>query len=187
MIKLVKFIFWVLASTVLAFAVLALYILCDWTSEPRVNTAIKNQVNDVTQLTPVNVATIVAPRSSKEIADAIIHSDGLISIGGGKNSQGGQTAYENSLHLDMTQLNNVIEFNPADMEITVQAGMRWRDLQSVIDPYNLSIKIMQSYANFTVGGSLSVNVHGRYMGEGPIIRSVKAFKIILASGEEVSV
>jgi FAD/FMN-containing dehydrogenase len=44
---------------------------------------------------------------------------------------------------------------------------------------------MQSYANFTVGGSLSVNVHGRYVGLGPIIASVKALKVILADGSLV--
>jgi len=32
---------------------------------------------------------------------------------------------------------------------------------------------MQSYANFTVGGSLSVNVHGRYVNQGPLILSVE--------------
>ena len=44
---------------------------------------------------------------------------------------------------------------------------------------------MQSYANFSIGGSLSVNVHGRYIGEGPIILSVKQFKIVLADGKVV--
>lgn len=46
----------------------------------------------------------------------------------------------------------------------MQAGIRWRDIQDYIDSHNLSLKIMQTYANFTVGGSLSVNVHGRYIG-----------------------
>lgn len=44
---------------------------------------------------------------------------------------------------------------------------------------------MQTYANFTVGGSLSVNVHGRYVGATPIIGSVKSIKLILANGETV--
>ena len=39
---------------------------------------------------------------------------------------------------------------------------------------------MQSYANFTVGGSLSVNVHGRYVGEGPIVGSVKAIRVAVS-------
>lgn len=41
---------------------------------------------------------------------------------------------------------------------------------------------MQTYANFTVGGSLSVNCHGRYVGLGPIILSVKSISVVLADG-----
>jgi len=45
---------------------------------------------------------------------------------------------------------------------------------------------MQSYADFTVGGSLSVNVHGRYIGHGPIVSSVKSFRVVLADGRLVN-
>ena len=85
----------------------------------------------------------------------------------------------------MREFNQVISFDPKKKEITVQSGIRWRDIQDVIDPEGLSIKIMQSYSNFTVGGSLSVNVHGRYLGEGPIIKSVKSIKVVLADGSIV--
>ena len=42
---------------------------------------------------------------------------------------------------------------------------------------------MQTYANFSVGGSISVNCHGRYIGHGPIISSVLELKLVSASGE----
>ena len=67
----------------------------------------------------------------------------------------------------------------------MQAGTRWRRIQEHIDPANLSVAIMQTYANFTVGGSLSVNVHGRNVGLGPIILSVKSLKVVLADGSLV--
>jgi FAD/FMN-containing dehydrogenase len=35
-----------------------------------------------------------------------------------------------------------------------------------------------------VGGSLSVNVHGRYIGQGPIIKSVESIRVILADGTD---
>jgi FAD/FMN-containing dehydrogenase len=44
---------------------------------------------------------------------------------------------------------------------------------------------MQSYANFTVGGALSVNAHGRYVGYGPLVTSVKSIKLVLADGQVV--
>lgn len=137
-------------------------------------------VNDVTGLNPIYVQKIIKPTSATEIIEAISTTSGPISIGGGKFSHGGQTAYEDSLHLDMRNYNKIL--NISDHEITVQSGITWRDIQKHIDPLNLSIHTMQTYANFTVGGSLSVNAHGRYMGHGPLVSSVKALKIILANG-----
>lgn len=139
-------------------------------------------VNDITELNPVPMARVIAPRSVDEIVTAITTSSGPISIGGGRYSMGGQTAIDNGLQLDMRAYNQVVSFRPADREITVQSGMSWRDLQEYIDPHDLSVKIMQTYANFSVGGSLSVNVHGRYIGHGPIISSVKAIQLVLADG-----
>ena len=139
-------------------------------------------VNDVTQLNPVRVKRLVAPRATTEISQAIVSESGPVSIGGGRYSMGGQIAAEQSLHLDMRQFNQVVGFSPTDNVIRVQAGMRWRDLQSVIDPHDLSVKIMQSFANFTVGGALSVNAHGRYVGAGPVINSVRALQLVLADG-----
>jgi len=95
---------------------------------------------------------------------------------------GGQTATEGALFINMRQFDRILSFAPAEKTITVQAGIRWRQIQEHIDPANLSVKIMQSYANFTVGGSLSVNAHGRYVGLGPIILSVRSLKVVLADG-----
>jgi FAD/FMN-containing dehydrogenase len=61
--------------------------------------------------------------------------------------------------------------------------MRWRDVQDAIDPHDLSVKIMQSFSNFTVGGAVSVNCHGRYVGRGPVVNSVRALRLVTADGE----
>lgn len=140
-------------------------------------------IENVTQLNPVRVATVIAPTTTDEIIAAITQTTGPVSIGGGRYSQGGQVAYPDSLHIDMRQFKQVLAFDQSKKQITVQAGIRWRDIQDYIDPHNLSLKIMQTYANFTVGGSLSVNVHGRYVGEGPLVKSVERIKLVLANGE----
>src|SRR5258706_5433588 len=85
----------------------------------------------------------------------------------------------------MRSFNKVVRFSPQQRTIRVQTGIRWCDIQRFVDPHNLSVKIMQTYANFTVGGSLSVNVHGRYIGLGPLILSVRSIAIVLADGKLV--
>lgn len=142
-------------------------------------------INDVTQINPIVVSDILTPTTTEEIVRAVQTHAGPISIGGGRYSMGGQTATGGALQIDMRRMNQVLAFSPAEKWITVQAGARWRQIQERIDSANLSIKIMQTYSNFTVGGSLSVNVHGRYVGLGPLVLSVRDLKIVLADGTVV--
>lgn len=140
-------------------------------------------VNDVTQLNPVSVWAVSTPLTVEEVCEAVSRSQGPISVGGGHFSMGGQTASPDSLHLDMRKLNQILDFSPFEKTIRVQSGVRWCDIQKFIDPHGFSVKIMQTYANFTVGGSLSVNVHGRYIGLGPLILSVRGIRLVLADGK----
>jgi FAD/FMN-containing dehydrogenase len=43
--------------------------------------------------------------------------------------------------------------------------------------------VMQSYSNFTVGGSISVNAHGRYQDRGALVSTVRALQLISADGK----
>ncbi len=182
-----KLFFAVLMGIVFAYIVMALATytnpMPDKALREKENTK-NNIVADVTELYPIQTKGIVVVHTQEEIIDAIKNND-HVSIGGGRNSMGGQTASTKAVQIDMREYNKIISFSTSSKEITVQAGIRWRDIQDYIDPYNLSVKIMQTYSNFTVGGSLSVNVHGRYIGLGPIILSVKGFTIILADGSVV--
>jgi FAD/FMN-containing dehydrogenase len=142
-------------------------------------------VNDVTQLNPIVVEEVVAPRTTEQLIAAVVTHPGPLSIGGGRYSMVGQTATPGGVQIDMRQFNQVLVFVPERKEITVQAGITWRRIQEHIDASNLSLQVMQSFANFTVGGALSVNAHGRYMGQGPLVTSVKSIKLVLANGEVV--
>lgn len=144
-------------------------------------------VNDVTQLNPIIVSRVETPTSIEQLQQLIRTTNNSISIGGGRFSMGGQTASSRSVHIDMRKLNKIIDFSAENKFIKVEAGTRWCDIQRAIDEHNLSVKIMQTYANFTVGGSLSVNCHGRYLGSGALILSVKSLEVILATGDLIHV
>jgi len=158
-----------------------------WKADDSLETNLKSRtVNDITQLNPIQVARVVAPTSVEQISELLRTSEGPVSIGGARCSMGGQTAAPGSLHLDMRQMNKLVSLSKEERIATVQAGMRWRDLQEQIDPHGLAVMIMQTYSTFTVGGTLSVNAHGRYMGRGPVVQSVRSIKLVLASGEVVN-
>lgn len=144
-------------------------------------------VNDVSRLNPVLVSKVVVPNSITEIQEIIRNAPSHISVGGGRFSMGGHTASSYGIHIDMQKMNRVLDFSPEEKVIKVEAGIRWCDIQKHIDPYNLSVKVMQSYANFTVGGSVSVNCHGRYMGYGSLVMTVRSLDIVMANGELLTV
>ncbi len=140
-------------------------------------------VCNVTELYSVRVAQVVPVQNTEDIRQALKTWKGRISVGGGRYSMGGQTAIADGCQLDTRSMRQLLHLDPIRKTVRVQAGMRWRDLQALIDPHGLAVQTMQSYANFTVGGSLSVNCHGRYVGHGPIVSSVRALQIVLADGE----
>jgi FAD/FMN-containing dehydrogenase len=142
-------------------------------------------IPNVTGLYTVEVAKAVAPASTQEAARAVREWQGKVAIGGGRYSMGGQVAIRGGLHLDMRAMNQLVRIDSKNRTARVQAGMRWRDLQDRLDPLGLAVKTMQSYANFTVGGAVSVNAHGRYVGNGPVGNSVRALELVLADGSVV--
>lgn len=140
---------------------------------------------NVTHLASIKMAEIFKVGTTDDIQRTLRRWKGNISVGGGRFSMGGQTAIQDGLQLDMRSMNRLVSFDPTKRTVRVQAGMRWRDLQQVIDSYALSVRTMQSYSSFTVGGSLSVNCHGRYVGHGPVSESVRAIQLVLPDGEIV--
>ena len=172
------------ALVLVALALVSLQMLDKWTSSSRPPLV----VNDIpTGLNPIEVAEIYAPNASawmEEIQDRMRSWKGAISIGGGRFSMGGQIATENSLHIDMRQfVGTTYPFQDSYDKILVAAGTTWRQVIDAINPYNRSVKVMQSYADFTVGGSLSVNCHGRYAKYGAIVESVLSVLVMFSDGQ----
>lgn len=149
--------------------------------------AYSKKVYDFNKINTHLVEDVYTPKTYPELAEIVKNSKGKLSIKGAAYSMGGQTVSERGVQLDLQHFNKLIKLDANEMNptATVQGGMRWYDLQKIIDKKNLSVKVMQSYANFSVGGSLSVNVHGRYLGYGPIISTVKSIKVMLADGSIV--
>ena len=139
-------------------------------------------VEDVARIDRTTVARIVRPRDPAHVAHLLADSRGAVSIGGARFSMGGQIAAPGSLHLDMRSMNRLVRLDTTHRTVRVQAGMRWRELQDHLDPHGLAIKVMQSYGNFSVGGSVSVNCHGRYVGRGALVHTIRSLQVTASDG-----
>ncbi len=140
------------------------------------------QVDDIARIDRTAVQRVLRPASTAAVAAALAASRGAVSIGGARCSMGGQTRAPGSLHLDMRALARPVALDVPRRVVRVQAGMSWRELQQWIDPHGLAVSIMQSYSNFSIGGSLSVNCHGRYVGKGSLVHSLRALQLVDAQG-----
>ena len=68
----------------------------------------------------------------------------------------------------------------------VQAGTRWHQVITALDPVGLSPKVMQSNADFGVASTFSVNAHGWPMPFGPMGSTVRSVQMMLADGSLVT-
>jgi len=141
-------------------------------------------VYDMTRISRGHVAQTITPTSQKELCDMLRHTSGPIAVAGARYSQGGQTWIEGGTVIDMQHLNRIPHVDIANKTITVEAGVTWRQILEALTPLGLSPDVMQSYYDFTVGGALSVNAHGRDT-TGSIIKTVHSIQVALADGSLV--
>jgi len=128
--------------------------------------------------------TVFSPRSVQELVSYVKNNSVPLSILGAGYSQGGQTQSNYGTQVDMQHMCSIIYLNLVEKQITVPARATWKQIQQYIDPYNLSVQVMQSYNDFSVGGSISVNIHGRDL-RGQMIETIREITVLLANGSIV--
>jgi len=147
-------------------------------------------VEDAGLLLPTKIKQVQHATSEEElqswVKEAIVH-DEKISVAGMQHSQGGHTYYPNATVIDMKSYNKIVDYNPDEKTITVQSGATWEDIQEKINPDHLAIRVMQSQNIFTVGGSISVNAHGRDIRYGSLIDNVESFRLLTPQATIINV
>jgi FAD/FMN-containing dehydrogenase len=94
------------------------------------------------------------------------------------------TVAPNAFVLDFKFLNKVQPL-PSRQLVRCGPGAQWCDLIVALNPYAQSPRTMQSYSNFSVGGSLGCNAHG-ITTDLCCAESVHSVDVVLASGELVT-
>jgi len=147
-------------------------------------------IDDVSRLNETNIDSIRTPTTEEDIQDAVrdaIQSNKRISIAGRRHSQGGHIMVDGAIVLDMTNYNRILKIDENAKLLTVQSGTTWAQIQQFLNTRHLSVKVQQSSNIFTVGGSLSANIHGRDPRFGAIIETVHSFRLIMADGNITTV
>src|ERR1700681_2924569 len=84
----------------------------------------------------VAYASRIAPSSREELAEALRGADargeGVARVGGGTQLDLGMPPARLDLVIETTGLDKIVEYEPADLTVTVEAGMRFAELQRVL-------------------------------------------------------
>src|SRR5215468_10553356 len=153
-------------------------------------------VNDVhSQLNRTRVRELLRPRTRDELVEIVRSASrkGLpISVSGCRHSMGGQQFATDSICIDTRELDRVISFDRERGLLEAEAGIQWPKLiRAYLDAQADETKqwgIAQKQTDadtFTLGGSLSSNVHGRGLRMKPLISNIESFTLISAAGESI--
>ena len=124
---------------------------------------------------------VYTPKSFDALATFMKTNDKQVVIKGAGYSHGGQTLLEDGVQIDMKLLNKVV-YDPDTQTVTAYAGCIWYDIITYLARYGRTVAEMQSYYNFSVGGSIAVNCHGRGMHYGCIADTIISMRVMTVDG-----
>jgi FAD/FMN-containing dehydrogenase len=153
-------------------------------------------VNDIhSQLNRTRVRQLLRPGTREELAGIVrsaSQKDLAISVSGCRHSMGGQQFAKDSVCIDTRSLDRVISFDQERGLVEVEAGIQWPKLiRTCLDVQadrakQWGIAQKQTGADtFTLGGSLSSNVHGRALAMKPLISNIESFTLINGDGKPI--
>lgn len=146
--------------------------------------------DDASQLNLTKIDTIIkVPSEKTEIVEQLQHilkyakaKDLKISIAGAQHSMGGHSIYPNGIVLNMLPYKHM-ELDTTNNILTIGSGALWQDAIEYLDKSQKSIKVMQAFSSFSIGGSISVNGHGWQKDVPPISSSLISFTLMNSDGE----
>jgi hypothetical protein len=167
------------------------FIITDPIPEDRQFTLSELAINDASGLNKTNHGGVV--RLNKDFNQTInilknslarskAENKKIIPIGA-RHSMGKQSIMQNAIHIDLSALNGMKMENGL---LRVQAGARWKSVLKYLAPLGLSVEIMQSNSDFSIGGTLSVNAHGWQPDRPPVASAVQKITLFTANGKIIS-
>src|SRR5688572_22469436 len=151
-------------------------------------------LNDIhSQLNWTRVREVRTPRSAPDLQTAVAlarEKNLKISCAGGRHAMGGQQFGSGNLHLDLTDMNRILNFNRDRGVLEVEAGIQWPQIIDYLlktqcdSPEAWGIRQKQTGADrLSLGGALAANVHGRGLRMPPIVHDIESFTMINANSE----
>ena len=135
-------------------------------------------------------AVAIRPTDKHKLAEAVAAATrsgyAVVPRGGGMSYTGGYTPVrEDTVTVDLRDMNQIIEINEEDLYITVEAGVTWQQIYEALKPRGLRLPMFGTFSGVraTIGGGLSNGAlfmgTGRY---GTAAEIAQCIEVVLAVG-----
>ena len=131
---------------------------------------------------------VIQPETNEEVENVVKYaSDHHIPIvprGNSTGLMGGNLTVEGGISLDMVKMNKVLEYEPESLTMTVQAGIRLKDIEEYLanKPFTYMPAPAMHWA--TIGGNVDTNAGGlKAIKYGVTREHIRELKVVLTDGK----
>jgi D-lactate dehydrogenase (cytochrome) len=152
--------------------------------------AVRDQHGQDESFHPCAAPDLVAFAHTTEEVSAIVslcarHKAPIVAFGAGTSLEGHVNAIAGGVCIDLSQMDKVLQVRPEDMDVTVEAGVKRRQLEEYLRDTGLHFPVDPG-ADATLGGMAATGASGtttlRY---GAMRENVLALKVVMADGSIV--
>lgn len=138
---------------------------------------------------PASVQCPVDPAAAARLVQRAARQDRALVAMGARHAMGGQQFLDAGVVVDTSRLSGVEAFDRANGRVTVLAGTRWplllawleREQRGAMTRWTVRQK-QTGGDDFSIGGSIAANIHGRGLCFGPFVEDVEWMDIVDPSG-----
>ncbi|VAW36336.1 D-2-hydroxyglutarate dehydrogenase [hydrothermal vent metagenome] len=144
---------------------------------------------DWSRFNQVNAAAILFPKSVKQVQSIIKLANKIgfkiVPSGGRTGYSGGAVASDNEFVLSLDKMGNILNFNIADSQVTIQAGVTTEQLHNFAIEQGLFYPVdFAASGSSQIGGNIATNAGGiRVLRYGMTRNYVAGLKVVTATGE----
>lgn len=131
---------------------------------------------------------VIQPVTNEEVMKVVKYASDnhipLVPRGNSTGLMGANLSVEGGISLDMIKMNKVLEYDPDSLTMTVQAGMRLKDIDEYLDDKPFTYMPAPAMHWATIGGNVDTNAGGlKAIKYGVTREHIRKIKVVLTNGK----
>lgn len=131
---------------------------------------------------------VIQPVNNEEVCQVVNYANEnhipLVPRGNSTGLMGANLSVDGGISLDMVKMNKVLEYDPESLTMTVQAGIRLKDIEEYLSDKPFTYMPAPAMHWATIGGNVSTNAGGlKAIKYGVTREHIRELKVVLTNGK----